>query len=96
MAKRSKRKRRNQATPTLPENPPERGLPECQVVGCPNLPLERHAGPGGIVWLCGRCGIVARRNLRDEATNQEILAELAKPLERAAALRQRQRERRGS
>lgn len=87
MAKRSERKRRT-------VNPPERGLPECQVVGCPNVGLETHDGPNGPVFLCGRCGIVARRNLRDEATNQAILAELAKSLERAAALRQRQRERR--
>jgi coenzyme F420-reducing hydrogenase gamma subunit len=57
------------------------------VIGCPNLALERHEGPTGAVWLCGKCGATARRNLADEAAKEAILEALAAPFERDSARR---------
>lgn len=83
--------------PAMPLPPPESGRdPEdtsCMVKGCPHLALARHEGPNGVVWLCGRCDMTARRNLAAEAARQKItedLVELHRPMvEHYARLRQR-------
>lgn len=66
---------------------PERPPGQCPVVGCPNLGLCRHDTPDGAIWLCGRCDMVARRNLADEAHRQETIDALAAPAERQIAHR---------
>lgn len=54
----------------------------CRVVGCVSLALERHEGPGGVVWLCGSCGRIARSNLAVAAAKEafaERVADLHRP-----------------
>jgi hypothetical protein len=62
---------------------------ECPVVGCPNVGMCRHDTPSGPIYLCGRCDIVARRNLRDKQGHEELLEALAAPLQRSALVRQK-------
>lgn len=63
---------------------------ECQVDGCRRelplgtAPLET---PAGAVWLCGRCGELARVNLRQAELRAEALNVAAAPGERAIAQR---------
>lgn len=89
---RGKRRRRERPTPPLVETP---AAPECacRVVGCVLIALERHEGPNGVVWLCGKCGMTARRNLREAKLNEEITDLMAAPFKRLTMLRQEQRER---
>ncbi len=61
------------------------GLPPCEVQGCTNLGMETHDGPNGPVHLCGRCGELARRSLRDEERRVEVLDLIATPMEKAVA-----------
>lgn len=45
----------------------------CQVRGCPRPALELHEGVEmAPVWLCGRCGEIARANLLDAAREERI------------------------
>jgi len=61
------------------------GLPPCEVKGCTNLGMETHEGPSGPVHLCGRCGELARRSLRDERARIEVMDLMATPMEKALA-----------
>jgi hypothetical protein len=64
---------------------------QCPVVGCTNLGLCRHETPDGVIYLCGYCDIIARRNLEDEARREAILDAVAAPVKRAILLREKQR-----
>lgn len=85
------RKKRRQQPTTPTEAPTTPSWPQCEVVGCEHPMLEIHAGPSGPVYLCGRCGMIARRNLREEADREALAEAMARPFMRTAALRQRQR-----
>lgn len=59
------------------EEPPLEPTPvtmvKCQVRSCPRPALECHESPEITpVWLCGRCGEVARANLLDAAREEQI------------------------
>lgn len=92
MRRAKKRRRREEAAaaaapdPTV-ETPHAPG--ECPVVGCPNLGTCRHETPSGTIYLCGRCDIVARRNLRDQANHEELLEQLSAPLKQSALVREK-------
>jgi hypothetical protein len=65
------------------EEPTGPTMAKCQVRGCPNAALERHESPEmTAVWLCGRCGEIARANLLDaarEARIKELITDAYRP-----------------
>lgn len=83
---RKKRRRKQTRTPSAPPA-------SCAVKRCDLLALERHTGPAGVVWLCGRCGMSARLKLRAEVIGEEIADAIAAPFKRLALFREEQRRR---
>jgi hypothetical protein len=84
-AERARARRMRQSAPPMivdPTPPSNEGAKEeqavptmtrCQVRGCPNAALERHESPEmTAVWLCGRCGEIARANLLDAAREAAV------------------------
>lgn len=57
--------------------PPEKPASACRVKGCRAFGIARHETPAGEpIWLCGRHDVEARRNLAEEAANQQLAADL--------------------
>jgi ribosomal protein S27AE len=88
----AKRRRKAKATPA-----PKKDPRLCMVKGCQGLALAKHHAPDGSdVWLCGKCDSTAKRNLDNEAKRQQMVDVIGSPLERTAALRAKQAERRAA
>lgn len=79
--------------PVAAELPDDRVPGQCPVVGCTNLGLCQHDTANGLIWLCGRCDQIARRNLKDEADRQATIDAVVKPVEEQFALRAKERAR---
>jgi hypothetical protein len=94
MAKGKKKRRIPEPEPTA-KAAPRKPACACRARGCLSLALARHEGPDGeVIWLCTEHDRIARENLAGEQAHQELLDELAKPLERLATFRAKQNARR--